>query len=154
MNRIYAFLIMLTVSLSSHAELTSKMEGFIVKKDKEGKEVLKTAKRVFPGEIVLYKMTFENTSDEILKDVGITGLIPIATNFIKGSQTIFGDSKIMFSIDNGDNWSEKPMKKIMEGGEIKEIEAESYEFTNIKWNVLSFKEYQKRIFEFRVMVKN
>lgn len=154
MKYIFTLFLMLGLSISSNAELTSKMEHFVVKKDDDGKEVLKTASRVFPGEIVLYKMTFENTKKEILRDVDITGLIPAATNLIEDSVISLKDESVMFSIDNGVNWSEKPMKKVIVDGKITEIAAETYEYTNIKWKVPVFSENQTRVFEYRVLIKN
>lgn len=154
MKYICTFLLFLGVTLSSQAELVSKMEYFVIKKDKDNQEVLKSTPRVFPGEVVLYKMTFENTENEILKDVEVNGLIPNVTNYIKGSESKQDNEIVMFSIDNGTTWSEKPMKKVVKDGVVKEIAAETFEYTNIKWKIPSFKEKETKLFEYRVMIKN
>lgn len=148
-------LIMLSVmSLPSFAELTSKLEHFIVKKGPDGKEILKSASRVFPGEIVHYKLTYVNTEDEVLNNVDIAGMIPAQTNYVDDSATNEIKNIIMYSIDDGENWSQKPMKTIMINGKPTKIAAETFEYTNIKWKVDLFDKRETKVFEYRVMVKN
>lgn len=154
MRLITTLIVLSLFSLPSLADLNSKLEYFIVKQDEKGKEILKSASKVFPGEIVHYKLTYVNTESEVLSNVDIAGMIPKQTNYIDKSATKSDDNIIMYSIDDGSSWSQKPMKTVMMNGVPTKIAAETFEYTNVKWKIDSFDKNETKIFEYRVMIKN
>lgn len=137
-----------------NAEIISKMNAYIVKKDSIGNEILEEAKAVNPGEIIQYEMVFFNDSKENLINVELSGKINSLTSYIKEKTTENKNGKILYSIDNGLSWSEKPKKEIKNVNGITEIEAPLSDYTNIKWVFDSFKEKETKNLIYRVKIKD
>lgn len=149
------FVLSLLMSASFvNAEIISKMNAYIVKKDSVGNDVLEEAKSVNPGEIIQYEMVFFNDSKENLLDVELSGKINGLTNYIKENTTENKNSKILYSIDNGQSWSEKPLKEIQNENGIIEVEAPISDYTNIKWVFDNFKEKETKTLIYRVKIKD
>lgn len=147
-------LMMLTIfsimSLSLQAqELVGNMKVFVIDNVK-GQEVREEAKTVENGDIIEYEIIYENKSDEIFENVGIKGRIPEGTTLIKGSET--PTEELYYTIDNGQTWSDKPMVRSIENGEIVQVEAPLSNYTDIKWNVVEFPAKETKVFVYRVKI--
>lgn len=147
-------LMMLTVfsimSLSLQAqELVGNMKVFVID-NVNGQEIREEAKTVENGDIIEYEIIYENKSDEIFENVGIKGRIPEGTTLIKGSET--PTDELYYTIDNGQTWSDKPMVRSIENGEIVQVEAPLSNYTDIKWNVVEFPAKETKVFVYRVKI--
>lgn len=147
-------LMMLTIfsimSLSLQAqELVGNMKVFVID-NVNGQEVREEAKTVENGDIIEYEIIYENKSEEVFENVGIKGRIPEGTTLIKGSET--PTEELYYTIDNGQTWSDKPMVRSIENGEIVQVEAPLSNYTDIKWNVVEFPAKETKVFVYRVKI--
>ncbi len=83
-----------------------------------------TGKSVKPGDILRYTVTAKN-SDRPVKNLTLTQPIPKGTKYIKNSATQLAGAELLFSIDGGKTYVEKPM--------LDKKEAPASAYTNIRW---------------------
>ena len=145
---ILALFSLASISLNAQ-ELVGNMKVFIVD-TVDGQELKEEAKTVENGDVIEYVITYENKSEEVFENVGIKGRIPEGTTLIKGSET--PEEELFYTIDNGQTWSEKPMIRTLEDGNIVQIEAPIADYTDIKWNVVAFPANETKIFVYRVKI--
>ncbi len=151
------FLPFLAFTLGAQAgkdKLTLKAEGYLVKEvvAKEGKreEILPLPKKVYPGDVIEYRIKAVNTSDGDLKNVVIGAKIPTGTTYVPGSATDTPE----FSIDNGKTFSKEPVKYtvIVDGKKVTKTATPDM-YTNIRWQVPVLKPSEEKVFKYRVQVK-
>lgn len=137
-----------TISINAQ-ELVGNMKVFVVE-TVNGQEVKEEAKSVENGDVIEYVITYENKSAEIFENVGIKGKIPEGTTLVKGSET--PEEELFYTIDNGQTWSETPMIRTLEDGNIVQVEASITDYTDLKWNVVAFPANETKIFIYRVKI--
>lgn len=135
-------------------KLQLKVEGYIVKVivDEKGKreELQPLPKKVYPGDVIEYKIVATNTSNEELKNVLIRAKIPKGTVYVAKSAT--GEPE--FSIDGGKTFSKEPVKYyVIENGKKVEKVATPDMYTNIRWKINVLKPNETAEFRYRVRVK-
>jgi len=137
------------------SKLNLKTEGFLVKEvieeGGEKKEVLEPLPdKVYPGDVIEYKITVENVSDSRLKNVVVRAKIPEGTVYVPGSAT--GNPE--FSIDDGKTFSKEPIKYyVEENGQKIEKVATPDMYTNVRWKIEALKPGESIQLSYRVRVK-
>jgi len=135
-------------------KLKLKVEGYLVKvvvNGKEKKEELQPLPdKVYPGDVIEYKIIATNVSNEELKNVVIKARIPKGTVYVPKSAT--GEPE--FSIDNGKTFSKEPVKYfVVENGKKVEKIATPDMYTNLRWKIDSIKPNETVELTYRVKVK-
>jgi uncharacterized repeat protein (TIGR01451 family) len=136
-------------------KLKLKVEGYIVKVvvDDKGKreELQPLPKKVYPGDVIEYKVIATNTSNEELKNIIIRAKIPEGTVYVPKSAS--GEPE--FSIDNGKTFSKEPVKYyVIENGKKVEKIATPDMYTNLRWKIDVLKPNETAEFYYRVRVKS
>ena len=162
MRKLFTFFILallsifliLTVVRAESQKLELKTQGFLVVnviKNGKKKEVLKPLpERVYPNDVIEYRITAKNISKDILKNVKIRAQIPDSTVYLKSSAS--GNPE--FSIDGGKTFSPEPVKyKVIENGKEVEKIATPDMYTNILWKIPEFLPGELKVLKYRVKVK-
>ena len=108
----------------------------IVNRDDQ-KVALDKAGAVKPGEILEWKIESENQGDANANGYKAVGQIPAGTEFVAGSAHAKSSPVVKYSIDGGQNFSEKPMiKEKQPDGSEKLVEAPATMYTQVRfeWN--------------------
>lgn len=101
----------------------------------EGKIDLGKAGDVSPGEIIEWKIESENSGDGRASDYKAVGQIPNGTEFVAGSANADESPVVEYSIDGGQNYSEKPMIKAKQpDGSEKQVPAPASMYTQVRFN--------------------
>ena len=136
-------------------KLSLKTEGYLVKfvllPNGNKKEELKPLpEKVYPGDVIEYRVIATNTSNGDLKDVVIRVRVPTGTSYVPGSAS---DSP-EFSIDGGKSYSSEPVKYVVVENGKKVIKTATPDmYTNLRWKVEFLKPGEERVFKYRVQVK-
>ena len=117
--------------------LSTKSFKEIVKVDASGtkKIVLVEAKKVIPGDTVVYRNSIKNASKKSVHDMVLNNAIPKHTEYVADSAKCENDCDILFSIDGGKKFdsAERLMVKVGD----KERLALPKEYTNVRWILTS-----------------
>ncbi len=100
---------------------------------KDGKRTLhrEPVEKAVPGTEIIFTNTFENVTGKEASDIEINNPIPDSSTYKAGSA--FGaDCEILFSVDDGKNFSAAESLKII-GDDGEERVALPAEYTNIRW---------------------
>ncbi len=127
------------ISLSIHAKdnspikLVTKAYKEVVKVDKSGKRkvILVDAKKVIPGDIVVYKNIIKNNSKSDAKNMVLNNTIPKHTVYVPDSASCEGNCEILFSVDGGKHFAKAKDLKVKRGGVERVATAKDY--TNVRW---------------------
>ncbi len=113
--------------------LTTKSFKEVVKVEKDGKKSIHfvDAKKVIPGDIVLYKNIIQNNSKEEAKDLVLNNQIPKHTTYIANSAKCESGCEILFSVDHGKSFKKADELMVKEGS--KRRLALPSEYTNVRW---------------------
>jgi len=151
------FLVVVSFSISSAAtgdKLSLKAEGYLVKIEitQKGKEekLVSLPEKVYPGDVIEYRIKAVNTSDGDLKNIIIGAKIPGGTVYVPGSASDTPE----FSIDGGKTFSPEPVKyTVIENGRKVVKVATPDMYTNIRWKIPLLKPGEERVFRYRVQIK-
>lgn len=110
--------------------LKSSLKAMLVEMNSEGKEVFLSAEEAAPGDIIEYRLAYENVSKDPLTGLSISVPIPAATGYVGGSAKASDSSIFEASLDNGENWSTEPVYKMVNG---KKVIASPNEYTLVRW---------------------
>jgi len=143
---LFTFLIILTggMTLSFAAEqgwpespLRSELQALAVEKTEDGEEVFTQAERVEPGELVEYRLRYENVSEEALTEIMATGPIHESTDYVEDSATATLAMTPQFSIDRGSNFQIEPVTYQVElaDGSVEKKEAAPDMYTHVRWRI-------------------
>lgn len=135
--------------------LTSKMDAFLVTTNKEGKEVLKSAEEAKPNDIIEYKLTYNNVSDNPLKNLVITGPIPHNTMYVGDTNNTSINAQFLVSIDGGNTFEPEPVKRTIEkDGEKVEVIIPPEKYTTVRWLPSDpINAQEEQVFTYRIQVK-
>ncbi len=114
-----------TLSSKSYKEVVE------VSKNGEKKTVLKEAKKVIPGDVVVYKNLVTNHTQTSVKDMVLNNAIPKHTEYIADSAKCANDCEVFFSVDNGESFK-KPQELMVKVGDKQRL-ALAKEYTNVRW---------------------
>jgi len=114
--------------------LKSTLEAYVVKKDSKGKEVFEKAQNAAPGEIVEYRLIYQNTGKTVLSSLVVNGPVPNHTKYIGNSAKTEVSHDFLVSIDHGNTWEKEPVKRVEEkNGKKKTIIIPPEKYTNVQW---------------------
>ena len=114
-----------TLSSKSYKEVVTLNEAG------EKKVVLQEAKKVVPGDFVVYKNSITNHTENSVKDMVLNNAIPKHTEYIGGSAKCEKKCEVLFSVDNGENF-DKPENLMVNTGDEERL-ALPKEYTNVRW---------------------
>lgn len=99
-----------------------------------GKVELSKAGAVKPGEVLEWKIASENDGEGKASGYKAVGQIPAGTKFVAGSANADESANVKYSIDGGQNFSEKPMFKAKQAdGSEKLVAAPASMYTQIRF---------------------
>lgn len=109
----------------------AEMEKTIINAKGEKEIVRVPAAKIFPGDEVIFTITYENISDKAVDNFVIVDPVPEHMFYKDGSATGNG-TNITFSVDKGKTYN-TPEKLKVSGEDGKERKAEASEYTDIRW---------------------
>jgi len=117
--------------------LSTKSYKEVVTIDASGakKVVLQEAKKVVPGDFVVYKNAISNNSKKSVNDMVLNNAIPEHTEYVGGSAKCEKDCDILFSIDGGKKFAKA--ENLMVGSGNQKRVALPKEYTNVRWILTS-----------------
>jgi uncharacterized repeat protein (TIGR01451 family) len=126
--------------------LESKSYKEIVEVNKDGEKEIKLveAKKVLPGDVVLYKNTINNDDKKSVKNMVLNNPIPKHTQYVEGSAKCKSGCDILFSIDGGKVF-DVPSQLMTSDGDTKRV-AYPDEYTNVRWVLTSALEAKSSTF--------
>jgi uncharacterized repeat protein (TIGR01451 family) len=121
----------------SPVTLSTKSYKEVSKVDANGnkKIVLVEAKKVVPGDYVVYKNNVKNSSDKSVKGMVLNNPIPEHTQYIAKSAKCKDGCEILFSVDGGKKFA-TPEKLMIKVGNVERL-ALAKEYTNVRWVLTS-----------------
>lgn len=91
---------------------------------------------LLPGDVVLYRLTFTNTTGAPVRDVEFKDPLPAGLRYVAGSASADReDVNIAYSIDGGRTYSAQPMIEETVGGETVVRPAPADMYTHVRWLV-------------------
>jgi uncharacterized repeat protein (TIGR01451 family) len=137
-KKLAALLCCMTIVATAYAKeslvtLTTKSYQEIVEVDKSGNKKVKLvdAKKVLPGDMILYKNTIENKSVQPAKNMVLNNPVPEHMEYVKDSAKCANGCTILYSVDGGKVFDE-PSKLMIEEGNAKRL-AFPKEYTHVRW---------------------
>lgn len=110
--------------------LKSEMQALLVTVDADGSETLKVKDEVVPGDVLEYKLSYENTGEKALNGLIVSVPVPHDTTYIGMSAKTETPGIFEVSVDDGLTWQAPPVYKETIDG--KELVAES-EYDFVRW---------------------
>lgn len=109
---------------------------------------------LLPGDIVLYRLTFTNTTDQRVRNVEFKDPLPAGLTYIDGSATADrADVVVTYSIDGGQTFTARPMIEKVIDGELVTRPAPPDMYTHIRWLVSGWVEPDAQVTaEFRAQL--
>ncbi len=130
-------LALLAVQPLAAAPLESRMDAFVVKRDKDGKETLKPGAAVVPGDVLEYQLVYRNAGKQALNGIEVTGPVPAKTQFVPGSARPEGAREVLVSIDGGKTFEPEPVKRVrrLPNGREETYVVPPEEYTHLRWRL-------------------
>lgn len=149
-------LVAMLASFAAQAEVASKLEAYVVYQVADGQERFKRADSAEPGEIIEYRISYENNGDKSVRDLAATGMIPFNTEYVGESDATKVRSDFRVSIDGGVTWDAEPVVRVrtLPDGSSEEVIIPPSEYTHVRWYAkerLGAKEIQE--FSYRIRVQ-
>lgn len=121
----------------SAVTLSTKSYKEVVKIDSSGakKIFLEEAKKIVPGDTVVYKNSIINNSNKSVSDMVLNNAIPKYTEYVADSAKCEKDCDILFSVDGGKEF-DKPENLMVNEGDKARL-ALPREYTNVRWILTS-----------------
>lgn len=119
----------------AHLQVTSSAEKEEVVMNADGEKETKVVPvaTVTPGDVVIYTIAVENTSDEAAYNVMVTDPIPEQMAYVAGSAYGSG-MDITYSVDDGKTFATPDVLEVKDAqGEWRAANAEDY--THVRWKL-------------------
>lgn len=100
--------------------------------ERDGKSISAEDVRVQPGEIITYRVAVSNVSSTPKSNLHIDGPVPQGTQFV-GNSVDAGGARVLYSIDGGRTFSERPTVKKVVGGVERDVPAPASDFTTVRF---------------------
>ena len=115
--------------------LQTSMDAYAITLDANGKEVATKTTEVDPKQIVEFRATYKNTSDDALQNLVISGPIPASTHYQAGSAKTKIAAAFEVSIDGGKTFESEPVKRMQKdaNGNMVEVIIPPSKYTNVRW---------------------
>lgn len=135
--------------------LRSELRAFVVETREDGEEEFTPAEMVGPGEIIEYRLHYENISDTALTEIMALGPIAEPTDYVPDSATATLLMTPQFSIDQGSTFQVEPVVYRVElaDGTVEEREATPDMYTHVRWHIAELKPQATTELRYRVRVR-
>ena len=122
----------LKIAASGRPEVKVILSGLVEREQK--KLPLEKAESVNPGEILDWTITSENDGTGPAHDYKTVGQIPKGTVLVAGSTSADGSVSVVYSIDNGANFSAQPtIEEKQADGTVKVVPAPISMYTQLRY---------------------
>lgn len=123
------------VLAASDDPLVSRMDVFRIVEDDAGRERAEPAVETLPGEVLEYRLSYENVSDARLRALVITGPIPANTDYVAGSAATMVASRLVVSVDGGGTYEAEPVirERTLPDGSVEEFVVPPEQYTHVRW---------------------
>ena len=86
------------------------------------------------GEVLIWRIDSVNEGNAAANNYQVVGRIPEGTSFVPGSAESANEAAVTYSIDNGKEFSAKPMiEETQADGSVKKVPAPASTFTHLKF---------------------
>jgi len=137
------------------ASVTSRLEALQVSADASGTESFAAAGEVKPGDLIEYRLIYENAGKDPASQLAVNGPIPKGTVYVPGTAISAVKNDLKFSYDGGKSWVVSAPLRVIRGadGKASEQPAPPEEITNIEWLVREpLKPGSQQAYRYRVRV--
>ena len=130
-----AFIAAASFAATADTPLVSTMAAYLVEIDESGNEVLKSADKARPNQIIEYRLAYSNNSDQPINGLAITGPIPDNTIYLADTAATMVRNNFKVSIDGGKTWDDEPVLRLRENelGELEQVVVPASEYTHVRW---------------------
>ena len=135
-------------------EMFSEKEVIVEENGKQLKKVVQ-AKDIQPGEEIIISIRYQNTGDEVAKNISIKNPVPEGTVYVLDSAKGH-NSQITFSIDQGKTFKKPSLltyEHVDSSGKRVKSKASYEQYSHIQWVVETVMPGKKGSVSFRVKVK-
>jgi len=147
MKKIVLFIVSLVLAVSAlgatEEPVNVSIESYKIWDSQTATVTYEPLEEVFPGDEILYVLTYENLSDIDIEGLQMVAMIPEGTFYIKGSAT--GEKRehatwettgleLLFSYDGGNVFAKPPLfvEEVKGGMTVKRL-VNPMDYTNIMW---------------------
>lgn len=147
MKKIVLFIVSLVLAVSAlgvtEEPVNVSIESYKIWDSQTATVTYEPLEEVFPGDEILYVLTYENLSDIEIEGLQMVAMIPEGTFYIKGSAT--GEKRehatwettgleLLFSYDGGNVFAKPPLfvEEVKGGMTVKRL-VNPMDYTNIMW---------------------
>lgn len=126
-----------TAALAANAPLMGNIEAFKVVAQQDGKEQFLPADEANPSDIIEYRLTYSNGSQQAIRNVSITDPVPVGTSYLALTASAPDGVDVEFSVDHGKTYHVWPVrvKTTDENGAEMWVEATPDMVTHIRWTL-------------------
>ena len=117
----------------AYAEVNGQMQAFLVT-TADGKERFSPVATSKPGDILEYRIRYENTDKTPVSQLKVLGGVPQGTGYVGNSARAASRASIQYSIDSGKSFSAQPLRT-GKNGQLEPVP--SVQFTTVRWNSLT-----------------
>ncbi len=119
------------------AGIDSRVEARRVVQQADGREVLVPATEARPADVIEYRLTCLNSSDEPVRNVAIVDPVPTGTHYVPRSANRPRGGDVTFSIDGGKTFHTWPVRYAvtLDDGRVEWREATPEMVTHIRWTM-------------------
>lgn len=150
---------MASVGFSSAAfaeqQLVTHLEGYNIVVDEEGNESFTEASEVKPGQVIEYRMFFQNQGEDAIRQWKPIGPVPLHTKYVADSANTDVRAELRVSVDGGANYEAEPVKRTrtLPDGTVEEYIIPPESYTHISWEVKErLSKDETEVFKYRVKV--
>ena len=135
----------------AHAEVASRMEAFRITTDAKGVEQAQPATTTSPGDLIEYRIRYENTDPKPVTQLAVSGPVPQGTALIVDSVKSPVKHVTVYSTDGGKSYQAAPIKRKNAKGLLESVPASEY--SAVQWRVQEpLKQGAPQQFSYRVRV--
>ena len=115
--------------------LSSELAAFVVLETEDGSEKMEPAESVVPGDLIEYRINYQNNGEEAISGLVVTGPVPAGVEYVAESAATDESHNLEVSTDNGETWAIEPVVRTVtdESGEAREEIVPPSEYTHVRW---------------------
>jgi len=123
------------VLAASGDPLVSRMDVFRIVAGDDGRERAEPASETLPGEVLEYRLSYQNVSEAPLRALVITGPIPENTDYVADSDATMVVADLRVSIDGGGSYEPEPVirERTLADGSVEEYVVPPAQYTHVRW---------------------
>jgi uncharacterized repeat protein (TIGR01451 family) len=128
-------------TVNSASKVEAKLTGFKITRDVGNKEVLSSADKVAPGDLLIYQVVYQNNGKSLLKQLTATLPLPIGTTYVAESAR---PANVTASLD-GKEFAVMPLKRLVKkaDGKFEEQAIPLAEYRALRWELGTLAEKNK-----------